>query len=323
MIAILAALTTAGAVALLGLLLASRRRVKPTERRLRVLAQEPATEARRLSWDEVRRRGPSSLPYFRDWLFESAWAQRMTVDLEAAGLKMRSGEYFLLRVLVGLIFFLIVTVVWRGSPVVVLFALAAATFGFILPAFWVRTMRRRRVEAVTQQLPEAVQMIANALRAGFAFQHGVSLVSDQMEPPVGEEFVRMNVDMNVGASVEDALMGLLSRCDTEEMNLLVTAVLVQRTSGGNLAEILDNVGEQLREKERLVGEVRTMTSQQRFSGTVLTFWPLALLGVFSLLNWEQTGLLFTTGLGVTLLGFGIGLQFVGYFVIRRILDVEV
>ena len=135
----------------------------------------------------------------------------------------------------------------------------------------------------------------------------------------------MTVDMNVGASVEDALHGLLERAaTTEEMNLLVTAVLVQRTSGGNLAEILDNVGEQMREKERLVGEVRTMTSQQRFSGTVLTFWPLLLLAIFC------AGQLGSDDAAVhderradRCSASASALQLLGYFTIQRILDIEV
>ena len=105
--------------------------------------------------------------------------------------------------------------------------------------------------------------------------------------------------------------------------MLVTAVLVQRTSGGNLSEILDNVGDQLREKERLVGEVKTMTAQQRFSGMVLCVWPLFLLGIFALLNWDQTSLLFTTSMGLSLLGLGFVLQLMGFFTISRILDIEV
>jgi tight adherence protein B len=319
-----AALATAFAIVLFGVYLARRGRIKPTERRLRVLAEPPPQAQRKgLSWDEVRRRGPSSLPVLRDWLLQSAWAQRMTVELEAAGLKLRTGEYVIIRCAFALIAFILVVLVGRGSGVAVLLAVAIAAFAFVLPSFWVRMMRQRRVDEITRQLPEATQMVSNALRAGFAFQHGVAMVSEQMQPPIADEFTRMVVDMNVGASVEEALTGLLNRCDTEEMNLLVTAVLVQRTSGGNLSEILDNVGEQLREKERLVGEVRTMTAQQRFSGGVLTIWPVALLALFSVINWDQTSLLFTTSPGLILLAIGAALQLVGFFVIRRILDVEI
>ncbi len=323
MLELLAALATAATILLFGILLARRGRIKPTERRLRVLVEPQQAQRKGLSWDEVRRRGPSSFPVLRDWLLQSAWAQRMTVDLEAAGLKLRTGEYVIIRCSLALIAFMLVAFMGRGNSLALLFGLAVAGLGFVLPSFWVRMVRQRRVDEITRQLPEATQMIANALRAGFAFQHGVSMVADQMQPPVADEFTRMVVDMNVGASVEDALNGLLARCDTEEMNLLVTAVLIQRTSGGNLSEILDNVGEQLREKERLIGEVRTMTAQQRFSGGVLTVWPLGLLALFSLINWDQTSLLFTTNSGLILLAIGAVLQFVGFFAIRRILDVEI
>lgn len=321
-IAFLAALATAGAIVLFGIYIVRGRRVRPNERRLTKLVEDPTPQRRGLSWDEVRRRGPSTLPVLRDWLLSSKWAQRMAMELEAAGLKLRVGEYLIIRLALFAVAFVLMWVI-VGSSVGFVVGLAAGCAGFLAPAYWVRSVRQRRIAEITRQLPEATQMISNALRAGFAFQHGVQMVSDQMEPPIAEEFVRMVVDLNVGSSVEEALTGMLSRCDTEEMNLLVTAVLVQRTSGGNLSEILDNVGDQLREKERLVGEVRTMTSQQRFSGMVLCIWPLVLLGIFSVVNWERTSLMFTTQIGLALLGVGFVLQLLGLFSINRILDVEV
>ena len=166
-------------------------------------------------------------------------------------------------------------------------------------------------------------MISNALRAGFAFQHGMDMVAKQMEPPICDEFTRATLDMNVGASVEDALYGMIERADSEDMNLIVTAVLVQRQSGGNLSEILETVGETMRERERLTGEVKTMTSQQRFSGTILTLWPIAILGLFSLFSWHSTSILFTTTAGLVLLGVGGAMQLMGYYTIRKILDIEI
>jgi tight adherence protein B len=149
------------------------------------------------------------------------------------------------------------------------------------------------------------------------------LVAEQLGPPISEEFTRLQVDMNLGASIEDALKGLMERAESEDMNLVVTAILIQRTSGGNLAEILETVGETMRERERLYGEVRTMTSQQRFSGTVLAIWPLILLAIFSVFTWDHTSVLFTTNLGLALLGIMAVGQLLGYFTIRRILDVDV
>jgi tight adherence protein B len=157
----------------------------------------------------------------------------MATELEAAGLKLRVGEYVIIRFALFFVTFVLLWII-ISSPFAFLIALVAGWAAFMAPAWWVRSVRKRRVNEITRQLPEATQMISNALRAGFAFQHGVQMVSEQMEPPIADEFVRMVVDLNVGSSVEEALQGMLARCDTEEMNLLVTAVLVQRTSGGNL-----------------------------------------------------------------------------------------
>ncbi|TAK61818.1 MAG: hypothetical protein EPO22_08095, partial [Dehalococcoidia bacterium] len=265
---------------------------------------------------------PSSLPLLRNLLVDSAWSQRTALEIEQTGLKMRVGEYLMIRLAFGLAAFLLVWVLGQSLIAFVL-ALLAGFFASMLPKVWVSVLRRRRLAAIGKQMPEAVTMMANALRAGFAFQHGVDMVAQQMEAPISEEFSRIIVDTNLGATVEEALNGFLKRCDSEDVNMVVTAIMIQRSSGGNLAEILETVGETMRERERLTGEVRTMTSQQRFSGTVLTFWPLILLGVFAAANWKQTSLLFTTNVGLVLVAVGLTLQVMGYYTIRRILDIDI
>lgn len=319
----LAAVATGLAVLLFAMYLRRRRWWRPADARVRKLAERPATERRGLSWKEIRRRGPSSLPLLRDALWESAWAAKMTRDIEQAGLRLRVGEYVIARCALAAAGFAALMVLGRGGGVGFVLGLVGAGAGFMAPAVLLSSMRRRRLAQVSKQMPEAVVLLANSLRAGFALQHGIDVVTKEMQPPITEEFKRLIADMNVGASIEDALQGLLERVNTEEVNLVVTAVLIQRTSGGNLAEILETVGEAMRERERLTGEVRTMTAQQRFSGLVLTFWPLLLLAVFSAFNWGQTSVLFTTKIGVTLLAIGAGLQVMGYLTIRRILDIEV
>lgn len=321
-IQLLAAIVSALAVGLLAVVVLRRQTLSAADLRLRRLNDQPKAARRGLSWDEVRRRNPSSLPLLRTILEDSDWARRTNLQIEQAGLKLRVGEYLLMRAGLAGITFLVVALLGRSAVTTVL-ALACGAVAFMAPAVWLGLMRKRRMDRFIKQLPEAVVMLANALRAGFAFQHGVTLVSEQMEAPASEEFTRVMVDMNVGAGVEDALAGLLARMDCEEVNLVVTAVMIQRSSGGNLSEILETVGEQMRERERLIGEVRTMTSQQRFSGTVMSFWPMGLLAFFSLINWDQTKLLFTTPAGLVLLGIGGGLQLLGYFTIQRILDVEI
>jgi tight adherence protein B len=320
---LLTALAVAGAVGL-GFVWYRGRHGEPlAAQRMRLLVDEPDDAPKRgISWNDLRRRGPSSLPLMREFLLQTAWAQRLRLEIEQAGLRLHVGEYIIARVAIGLVVFALVWALGRSGPTLVL-ALACGAGGFMAPALWLNSERNRRREHIGKQLPEAAQMIANSLRAGFSFQHGCAIVADQMEPPIADEFARVNVDLNVGSTIEEALYALLARTDTAEMNLVVTAVLVQRTAGGNLAEILEMVADQIRERERLTGEVKTMTSQQRFSGLVLAIWPLLLLAAFCLLNWEQTSLLFTTSAGLALLALGAVLQILGFVTIRRILSVEI
>ncbi len=319
---LLAASCTGLAVGLFVLYFAQQLRTRPADLRISRLVERPATASRGLAWEEIRRRGPVSLPVMRGFLEDSAWSRRVTLEIEQAGLRLRVAEYLMGRILIGFVLFI---AIWLAGHSIVTFVvgIGCGLIGFMLPAVWLSVMRKRRVEKIAKQLPEAVALVANSLRAGFAFQHGLDIVTQQMEPPISQEFSRIIVDMNVGSSIEEALQGLLRRADSEDVNMVVTAVLIQRTSGGNLSEILETVGETMRERERLTGEVRTMTSQQRFSGTVLTFWPLLLLGAFALFNWHQTSVLFTTNIGLILLAAGGVMQVLGYYTIRRILDIEI
>jgi tight adherence protein B len=320
---LLAALAAGGAVLLLTLAIMRSRQATPADRRIRrLLAPETAPAPRGIAWDDVARGRGSRLPVFRDWLSNSEWAERTQTEIDQSGIRLRVGEYAIIRAVLAAVFF-IVPAVLISAPAGIVMGLAGAAIGFYAPKIWLSTIRKRRIAAVAKQLPEAITMIANALRAGFAFQHGLDMVSKQMEPPISEEFTRVTVDLNVGSTVEEAMNALLVRSNSEDMNMMVTAILVQRTSGGNLAEILETVAETMRERERLVGEVRTLTSQQRFSGMVLSLWPLLLLGFFSLINWDQTSLLFTTGMGQILLMIMLLGNLLGYYTIKRILDVDI
>ena len=287
----------------------------------RLSGPEQERPKRGMTWAELRQGGLASLPVMRNYLLQTAWAERLRLEMEQAGVRLHVSEYLAGRFALALVALLVVWGLGRSVPTFILGTLLAAG-AFMLPAVWLNSERNRRRDRMAKQLPEAAQSVATALRAGFSFQHGLSIVADQMEAPIADEFNRANVDLNVGSTIEESLHALLARTDSVEMNLFVTAVLVQRSAGGNLAEILEMVSEQMRETQRLTGEVRTMTAQQRFSGLVLAVWPMLLLGVFALFNWHQTSLLFTTTVGVILLGIAIGLEFLGYLTIRRILSVD-
>jgi len=318
---LLASLALGGAVGIAAFTLVGQGETVSAARMRRLSVPDEERPKRGMSWDEVRRGGLANLPVMRNFILQTAWAERLRLEIEQAGLRLHVGEYLAGRALLAFIAFVAVFGLGRSVPTFVL-ALGAGGIGFMVPAVWLNGERARRRERLAKQLPEAAQSVATALRAGFSLQHGLAVVADQMESPIAEEFNRVNIDLNVGSTIEESLLALLQRNESAEMNLFITAILVQRSSGGNLAEILEMVAEQMRETQRLVGEVRTMTAQQRFSGIVLAVWPMLLLGVFALLNWHQTSLLFTTTVGVTLLGIALGLEFLGYLAIRKILSVN-
>ena len=321
-IELIAALCAGLAIGLFALHWLRSRQATPADARISTLAEKPKTDAHGLSWEEIRRRGATGIPGLGGFFTESNWAKKQALELEQTGVKIRAGEYLLIRLGLGFLMFL---VIWAIGQSMIAFLLAAVCgfFGYMLPSVWVSVLRKRRIERIDKQLPEAVTMISNALRAGFAFQHGIDMVSKQMQAPISEEFARNMADLNVGASIEEALQGFLDRVQSEDANMVVTAILIQRQSGGNLAEILETVGETMRERERLTGEIKTMTSQQRFSGMVLSLWPLLLLAVFGIFNGSQVKLLFTTNVGLMLVAIGCVLQLLGYYTIRRILDIDI
>jgi tight adherence protein B len=322
MIEMFAALAAGGAIALAFAGALRARQLQPSDHRVRTLVEKPATMHRGITWEDVRRGGTPRLPLLRGLLLESEWAKRTERTIEQAGLKLRVSEYLIGRVGMAAVTAAVVMLLGRNTVSVVL-GLALGGLAFFLPNVWLSVLRQRRINQIAKQLPEAATMMSQGLKAGFAFQHTMDMVAREMQAPISEEFAKTMVDLNVGSTIEEALLAMLERADSEEMNMVVTAVLIQRTSGGNLAEILETVGETMREKERLIGEVRTMTSQQRFSGMVLAAWPAVLLGVFSLMNWDHMSILFTTTAGLILLTMGGIGQILGFLTIRKILDIDI
>jgi len=292
------------------------------ERRLRELqrAQQAAGMPRgRLPL----RRAVSSIPGLRDRLTNSAWAQRTALNLARAGVNLRVGEYLLLRLLL-MTLGLVVPLVASGMAVSGLIAgFALAVVGFIAPALYVEMRKRRRLHAIERQLVEALTHIANAMRAGFALLQAVDSAARRLQPPFAEELAHLVTDVNLGRTLEDALTDLNERVGSYDLDMVVTAILIQRRTGGNLSEILDNVAETMRERDRVRGEIRVLTAQQRLTGFVLSVWPVFLAVIFFLLNPDVMSNLWTTPLGLVLLIGAAFLQLLGFLTIRRIVAIDI
>jgi tight adherence protein B len=144
-----------------------------------------------------------------------------------------------------------------------------------------------------------------------------------MGPPISVELSRMMLDMNMGASTEDALVAMNERIGSEDLDLVVTAILIQRQTGGNLTEVLDNVTEIMRDRERIQGEIKSKTASQRMSGLILSAWPAALGLLFFAINPSMMSLMWTTTPGVVLLVIWLTLNLLGFFTMRRVLAIDI
>jgi len=243
----------------------------------------------------------------------------LATELARADLKITPSEYVLINIASVLLTFLLGLVLFR----VLLLALLAAIGGFFFPRLYVRWRQRRRLHAFDDQLGDAITLLANSLRAGYSLMQSIEVISRELPPPISIEFERVVREVGLGLSNEEALNNMLRRINSEDLDMMITAILVQSEVGGNLAEILDIIGETIRERVRIKGEIRVLTSQQMYSGYVVTFLPIALAGVLFVIDKEYMSLLYTTACGWSMLITAIISITIGFFLIRRIVNIEV
>lgn len=319
-----AAVLISGALFLLLAYSVRVRALRPSEARIRNLSPQLEQLQRTDDGRILLRRGSSSIPAISQWLNASGYAERWTLDLERAALRLRAGEYLLLRLMFAAISGAIVLGVGRNTPpLALLLAIVLGTLAFMLPAFWVSLRIRSRIKKIEGQLVETITLIENSLRAGFAFSQGVDVAAERIGPPMSLELNRLLLDVSLGASMEDALRAMNDRVRSDDLDMVITAILIQRTTGGNLAEVLHNVTETIRDRERIKGEINTMTAQQRLTGRILTVYPIVIGIVVFLINPTMTSLLWTTGPGLVLLGIWLIMLVAGSFAIQRILDIDI
>lgn len=316
---LLIAFLAAMAVICLVAYVARAQALRPSEARLRRLTSREAS----VSADgTILRRGSSAIPAIGRLLDARGMTEQWSIDLERAGLTLRPIEYLLMRALLGGFAFLIILALLR-SPIGFILACAVGFLMFMVPAFWVQTRIKRRVRGIEAQLVESLTLMASSQRAGFAFAQAVELAAQRVGPPMSIELNRMLLDLNLGASTEDALLAMNDRVRSEDLDLVVTAILIHRQTGGNLAEILDNVTETMRDRERIKGEIKTLTASQRLSGFILCSWPLLLAAIFTAINPGMMSLMWTTTAGIIMIVLWIILNGLGIFTMRRILAIDI
>ena len=199
----------------------------------------------------------------------------------------------------------------------------AALVGLSLPTLWLIRLKNVRIRKFEEQFPEALEMLSRALRAGHAFQTALGTAAEELVDPVGNEMKKVFDQQNFGLPLNDALKELAERVPLVDVKFFVTAVAIQRESGGNLAEILDNLAHVVRERFKVLRQVRTHTAHGRFTGFVLLALPAGLAVALSFIAPDQMELLFTEPLGKMMVACAIVMQTIGFFWIRQVIKIEV
>lgn len=255
-----------------------------------------------------------------DKVFEGrTFVQKMILEFQKANLKLRYSEYvgiYILSVILpGIVGYFITSNItgflMLGIP------------GLVFPRLYVRFRQMQRIKRIDNQLIDALMLISNSLKSGYSFQQGLELCSEESPEPISSEFRRVLMEVNLGMQMDEALDNLSERIPSEDLDLVITAVKIQKQIGGNLSEILDRIGHTIKERVRIKGEISTLTAQGKLQGIILTLLPPGLtIGIY-MMDPEFMRPLFFTMMGKMLLGVAIVLQIFGAIMIKKIVDIKV
>jgi tight adherence protein B len=261
----------------------------------------------------------SDLPALNKLLLSWSGLARLNAYIAQAGLKIKPGVLALLSAISGVALYFICYMEEWGIITAVLFGL----LGFALPAMFVAFRRGQRMRKFEKNFPEAIDLLSRAIRAGHAVTAGLEMMSKETPQPVAGEFRMVFEENNFGLPLRDALHNLTERVPLVDVRFFVTGLVVQKETGGNLVELLENLASVIRERFKIRGEVRTKTAQGRFTAAILIALPPTFLLITRAINPEYTSVLFTDPLGRTLLGVGAFLQIIGSLIIWKIVNIEV
>jgi tight adherence protein B len=267
----------------------------------------------------VRDEQLSKIPALDTLLRRSARVSAIQEALLQAGMKFRAGNFLALCVLFGVVVGIAVLILSKNPAI----AWAALIVGSFLPYAVVSYRRQKRFEKIEELFPEAIDTLARAVRAGHAFTTALEMISNEISEPLASEFRKLYEEQKFGMPVRDALMNLTQRVPLVDVKFFVTAVMLQRETGGNLAEILDNLSYVIRERFKIQRQVRVHTAQGRLTMALLMAMPPTVVTILLVFSPEFVKPLFYDPIGHILLVVAITLQTVGYFVIRKIIKIQV
>lgn len=244
---------------------------------------------------------------------------KIQVDLLQAGIPLK-GEEFVTAWMILLVILPVLTWFLSGNWPLVLLAVLSAALG---PRFYLEQKKSERLKAFNQQLGDALIIMANALRAGFGFQQAMETVKRELPDPISTEFEWTLREIRLGSTTEESLQNLSDRVKSDDLDMVITAILIQRQVGGNLAQILDNISRTIRDRTRIKGEIRTLTAQGRLSGVIIGLLPVGLLFVLLVLNPGYMTPFLKSRLGVCMLAGATVSELIGLTVIKKIVEIDI
>ncbi len=244
----------------------------------------------------------------------------LAVKLARADVKLTVGEFvvinFTLVLGAGLLAYIL-----RGKDILVI--VGACALGFFAPRIYLTVLRNQRLKAFNDQLGDTITLMVNGIRAGYSILQAMNAVAEEMSPPISVEFERIVQEVQLGIPMEEALDHMLERAPSDDLDMLITAINVQREVGGNLAEVLDSIAFTIRERVRIKGEIKTLTAQSRLSGYIIALVPVILGVIIYLINPGFMGKMFQDTCGYIMLGVAFAGIVAGFFVINKVVSIEV
>jgi tight adherence protein B len=286
---------------------------------LKRLRKSIYTESEQVGTDIMRKRVLSEIPFLNRLLIKTPGMLKFDSLISQANAKYPIGFFILFALFLALLGFLIGTLVIKNQ----LAALGLFVMGGSFPFLYLIVLKRKRIEKFKRQLPEALDLMARALKAGHAFTNGMRLAADQFDDPLGPEFSEALDEINFGISVPDALRNLAKRIDCSEIRYFVVGVILQRETGGNLAELMGILSYLIREKFKFEGKVRTLSAEGRLSAIILIALPFFIAGWLQFSNPKYLATLFMDPIGKVMIFGAVLMMIFGIFVMKKMVTIEV
>jgi tight adherence protein B len=270
------------------------------------------------AWRILKDERISDVPFLNRLLSGKEWVDGLGTQLTRAGSNMKPVTFAMIIVASGILGTIV------GGKISGLGALFFMVAGWALPFMWLRWRQKKRIRDFEQQLPDAIDMLVSAMKAGYSFQAATQFIGEEMIPPLGPEFARFYDEQRLGMDVRSALVGMQNRVESLDLKMFVTAVLIQRETGGNLSEVLSNLADLVRQRIAMRGQIQTLIAEPKLSARFLAVLPVIVFLILSVINPDFFDPMLAPGsIGRAVLTGTVISVIVGYMIMMRIADVDV